>query len=126
MKKFLQLSLVVPAVLVAFSTFSLAADEPDAQNDQAQLNQNVNKAVKRVADDKLANDTNAVAPSRGVTSERRGRQTRKGQTAEQVGEELWWGGWWHDDKSGKSGGASDDEGDDEGDDEEPEPSPTVP
>ena len=133
MKKLLMLGLVVPmAVLLVFGSVSLAADEADAQktdlnsdlNERSLTNDRERSETSRSASEELNEDDAGVRVvgqasdlnDRGSVAERRGRQERRGQSAEQVSEPQ---GWW-DHKSGKSSDGGD-EGDDEDEDGDQSP-----
>ncbi len=135
MKKLVMVSLIVPlAMLVAFSV-SMAADEPATQELNQELNKDLNGDAGREAkaargqdnrsltpvldrdltgDDSLLNNPNAREAS--SLAAKRGRQPRRGSTAQVMADQQ---EYWGDNKSGK-----DDE--DEAPDEDEEPDMTPP
>ena len=136
MKKLVMMGLIVPlALLVAFASVSMAADEPAKQ----ELNQDLNKDLNGDAGKdarasqgrngtlafELGRDLDADDPDLNGTNSResgslaakRGRQPRRGSTAQAVADQQQY---WGDNKSGQ------DDDDDEAADEDEEPDVTPP
>jgi hypothetical protein len=135
MKKLVMMSLIVPlAMLVAFGSVSMAADETQQELNQ-ELNKNLNgDAGKEVRDSQdrgtdlvpeLGQDDGSGNPELNNSNTRdasslaakRGRQARRGSTAQVVADQQ---EYWGDNASGN------DEGGDEGPDEDEEPDVTMP
>jgi len=136
MKKLVMMGLIVPlAMLVAFASVSMAADEPAKQELNQDLNKDLNGDTGRDAKELESQDSRGLAPvldrdldgadtelnntnTREASSlaAKRGRQPRRGSTAQVVADQQ---EYWGDNKSGK-----DDE--DEGADEDEEPDMTPP
>ncbi len=136
MKKLVMMGLIVPlAMLVAFASVSMAADEPAKQELNQDLNKDLNGDTGRDAKALESRDSRGLAPvldrdldgddtelnntnTREASSlaAKRGRQPRRGSTAQVVADQQ---EYWGDNKSGK-----DDE--DEGADEDEEPDMTPP
>ncbi len=134
MKKMVMMGLIVPlALLVAFASVSMAADEPAKQELNQDLNKDLNGDAGKDARGTQGRDVSGLAPvldpgldaeeaelnntnSREASSlaAKRGRQPRRGSTAQVVADQQ---EYWGDNASG-----NDDEGNDE--DEEPDGSPT--
>ncbi len=132
MKKLVMMGLIVPlAMLVAFASVSMAADEPTQELNQ-ELNKDLNGASRgteatqgadsRTLTPELDSDLNgddtelnsSNAREAGSLAAKRGRQPRRGSTAQVVADQQQY---WGDNASG----ADDDEGADE--DEEPDITP---
>ena len=131
MKKLVMVSLIVPlAMLVAFSSVSMAADEPATQELNQELNKDLNgdaggdanapqgqesTLLPELDSDPLADDTVLNANLREASSlaAKRGRQPRRGSTAEVIADQQQY---WGDNASGA----------DEGPDEDEEPDITPP
>ena len=136
MKKLVMMGLIVPlAMLVAFASVSMAADEPAKPELNQDLNKDLNGDTGRDAKELESQDSRGLAPvldrdldgadtelnntnTREASSlaAKRGRQPRRGSTAQVVADQQ---EYWGDNKSGK-----DDE--DEGADEDEEPDMTPP
>ncbi len=136
MKKVVMMGLIVPlAMLVAFASVSMAADEPATQELNQELNKDLNSDTGKDANAPQGQDSRSPAPAldRDLTGDdtelnsrntreasslaaKRGRQPRRGSTAQVMADQQ---EYWGDNKSGK-----DDE--DEAPDEDEEPDMTPP
>ena len=138
MKKLVMIGLIVPlAMLVAFGTVSMAADETAKELNQ-DLNKSLNGDDRRDTRGSERGDSNDLAPvldsgdaddaelnntnSREASSlaAKRGRQSRRGSTAQVVADQQ---AYWGDNASGADEGG---DGGDEGSDEDEDPDVTQP
>ena len=136
MKKLVMMGLIVPlSMLVAFAFVSMAADEPATQELNQELNKDLNGASSRGTEATQDADSRILAPEldgdlngddtelnssntreAGSLAAKRGRQPRRGSTAQVVADQQQY---WGDNKSGK-----DKDGDEDPDeDEDPDMTP---